>query len=252
MQREQAACPIGARGPLQRYHDCLPRGGGLRDGGGERRQLRLFPHGTVQPPCGSEGESAPLFGQVQQAGPSVRAQSRAGFGRVSQNSSLVQGAKEIATGGKNRADGANLDGSGGRGTRLGNAPGGQQEDGGGARRHRNDSGDQSGGQPGHYPESDQPGDDQQPGARLLAGHIWHSEPPEPWVLSACPFPTRLTPAGPQCSLASGEAGRHRVPATPQIGRGKLEIDLNERREPSKIVVPSTHKPRVLIHIAKEE
>src|SRR5207244_9294288 len=194
----------------------LAPGGGPRHRGGRAKQPPLVPDGTRPPPCGSEGESAPLFGQVQQAGPSVRAQSRAGFGRVSQNSSLVQGAKEIATGGKNRADGANLDGSGGRGTRLGNAPGGQQEDGGGARRPRNEGGGQSGGQPGHYPEGDQPGDDQQPGARLLAGHIWHSEPPEPWVLSACPFPARLTPAGLRRSLASGVAGRRRVPARPQI------------------------------------
>src|SRR5207249_6959299 len=122
-----------------------------------------------------EGESAPLFGQVQHAGRGVGAQSCAGFGRVSQYPSLGQGAKEIATGSKNRADGASLDGSGGGGTRLGNAPGGQQEDGGGARRHRNDSRDQSGGQPGHYPEGDQPGDDQQPGAdrkstRLNSSH----------------------------------------------------------------------------------
>src|SRR2546430_1813212 len=81
------------------------------------------------------------------------------------------------------------------------------------------------GQSRRYPEGDQPGDDQQPGARLLAGHIWHSEPPEPWVLSACPFPARLTPAGPRRSLASGEAGRRRVPARPQIGRGEARNGL---------------------------
>src|SRR5947209_356187 len=47
----------------------------------------------------------------------------------------------------------------------------------------------------------------------------------------------------------GAAGSRR---DPKLGGGKLEMDLNERQEPSKIVVPSTHKPRVLIHIAKEE